>query len=108
MIEKILAEYRDITEKIIKDINNDEEVMDLMEKREELINTLFNNEENKYKIRELYLEKGLLNLDKELKISIDKERNKVKEEINNIHKIKSANNAYERNRKNNSFFNVKI
>lgn len=108
MIEKILDQYKDITEKIIKDIDNDEEVMKLMEEREELIKILFQDEENREEIRDLYLSKGLLNLDEELRLSIDKESLKVKKEINNIHKIKNANNAYEKNRRTNNFFSTKI
>lgn len=108
MIEKILEDYKNITEKIIKDIDNDEEVIRLMEEREELIKILFEDEENIEKIKDLYLSKGLLNLDEELRLSIDKERLKVKKEIKNIHKIKNANNAYGKNRQTNNFFSTKI
>ena len=69
---------------------------------------MFIYEDDKKKIKELYLAKDLLDLDKELKVSIEKEKLKVMEEIKNIHKIKNANNAYEKNRKINSFINIKI
>ena len=108
MIDSILEEYKRITEKIILSIEKDEEIIKLMEKREDLINSLFNTEEKKEVIRDLYLSKDLLKLDKELKILIDDEKNKVKEEIKKLYKIKNANNIYEKNRKINSFFNTKI
>lgn len=110
MIENILEEYKKITEYIIQNIDNDYENLDkLMDKREDLINKLFKNENiNIEEIKKLYTLKGLLELDKKLKSSIEEERIKVKEEIKNIHKIKNANNAYERNRSINSFFNIKI
>ena len=108
MIERVLEEYKRITEKIIEIIDKDEEVIKLLEKREELINNLFNTEEKKEVIREIYLSKNLLNLDEELKTLIATEKGKVKEEIKKLHKIKNANNVYEKNRKINSFFSTKI
>ena len=108
MIEKILEDYKNITEKIIIDISKDEEVLKLMNAREKLIKILFSSEENKDKIRDLYLSMGLLNLDEELRLAIDKERLKVKEEIRKLHNIKSANNAYDKNRRINNFFSTKI
>lgn len=108
MIEKILEDYKNITEKIIIDISKDEEVLKLMNEREKLIKLLFSSEENKDKIRDLYLSMGLLNLDEELRLAIDKERLKVKEEIRKLHNIKSANNAYDKNRRINNFFSTKI
>ena len=79
-----------------------------MEKREKLIYDLFNNHKNKETIRSLYLSKGLLYLDKELKELILNEKNNIKEEIKNLHKIKNANKVYEKNRNTNSFFSRKI
>ena len=108
MIDIILEEYKDITERLIKNISNDVEVLELMEKREKLINDLFNKHKNKETIRSLYLSKGLLYLDKELKELILNEKNNIKEEIKNLHKIKNANKVYEKNRNTNSFFSRKI
>lgn len=110
MVENILEEYREVTEYIIQNISNDDNDLNkLMEKREKLINELF-----KYKdisieeVKQIYISKGLLELDKKLKYSIEEEQKKVKEEIKKLHKIKSANNAYEKNRRINSFFSTKI
>lgn len=108
MIEKILDDYKEITEKIMNNIENDKEVIKLMEEREDLIKSILIDKDNKESIRELYLSKGLLDQDEKLKSLIINEKNKVKEEIANLHKIKNANNAYEKNRNVNNFFNIKI
>ena len=108
MIENLLDDYKNITEKIIKHIGEEEKANILIEKRQEILNSIFSGEVNVEVIKEIYLEKGLLKLDSELKNAIENERLKVKEEIKNIHKIKSANYAYEKNRQVNNFFNTKI
>lgn len=108
MIQKILDDYKNITKKIIENINKDEEVIKLMEDREGIIKKLCSYENNKEKIKEIFLEQGLISLDLTLKSAIEKEKNQVKEEIRSLHKLKNANNAYEKNRKINNFFSVKI
>jgi hypothetical protein len=110
MVDNKLEEYKTITEYIIKNISdNDKELNKLMDKREKLINELFkDNNINLEEVKQIYISKGLLELDNNLKYSIQEEQIKVKEEIKNIHKIKNANNAYEKNRKINSFFSTKI
>lgn len=110
MIENILEEYKTITEYIIQNISNDDKKLDnLMDKREQLINELFKDKNiNLEEIKQVYISKGLSEIDKKLKVSIEEEQAKTKEEIKNIHKIKNANNAYEKNRKVNSFFNIRI
>lgn len=108
MIEKILDDYKNITKKIIENIDKDEEVIKLMENREEIIKKLCNYENNKEQIKEIFFYQDLISLDRKLKLAIEKEKNRVKEEIRSLHKLKNANNAYEKNRKINNFFNVKI
>ncbi|MPM73191.1 hypothetical protein SDC9_120167 [bioreactor metagenome] len=109
MINYILEDYKKTTEKIIENIKNDLDIDELMKKREELIKELFKNENiDNNDIKELYLTKGLLDLDRKLKLTIEEEQLKVKEEIRNIHKRKNANNAYEKNKRVNNFFSTKI
>ncbi|MGY5239911.1 flagellar protein FliT [Clostridium tertium] len=108
MIEKILDDYKNITKKIIENIDKDEEVIKLMENREEIIKKLCNYKNNKEQIKEIFLDQDLISLDLKLKSVIEKEKNQVKEEIRSLHKSKSASNAYEKNRKINNFFSVKI
>ncbi|WP_291709866.1 flagellar protein FliT [Clostridium sp.] len=108
MIDSILEEYKQITEKIIEIIDNDKEVIKFMEKREEILKQIFDLEVNIDVIKNLYLDKGILKLDNELKRAIENEKFKVKEEISKIHKLKNANNAYEKNKVANNFFNTKV
>lgn len=108
MIEKILDDYKNLTKKIIENINKDEEVIKLMEDREEIIKKMCSYENNREQIKEILLNQDLINLDKKLKSAIEKEKNQVKEEIGSLHKLKNANNAYEKNKKINNFFSIKI
>lgn len=108
MINELLNEYKSITISIIEKISNDEESLKLIEKREEIIKEIFSEENNIEEIKKAYLDMNLLDLDEKLKSAIDNERAIVKKEIRNIHKMKNANNAYEKNRKVNNYFNAKI
>ena len=108
MIIELLNKYKEITISIIERINNDEECLKLIEKREILLKELFIKDNNIDTIRKEYLDMNLLELDKKLKLAIDAENLLVKEELKNIRKIKNANNAYGKNRKVNNYFNTKI
>ena len=108
MINELLNEYKSITISIIEKISNDEESLKLIEKREEVIKEIFSVGNNIEEIKKAYLDMKLLELDEKLKYTIDNEKILVKEEIKNIHRIKNANNAYEKNRKVNNYFNTKI
>lgn len=108
MILEKLKEYKEITLSIINGIENEEEALKLIEKREKILKNLFSNENNREEIKKAYLELDLIVLDKKLKETIEKERILVKEEIRNLHNIKNANNAYEKNRRVNNFFTAKI
>ncbi|MDI9219192.1 MULTISPECIES: flagellar protein FliT [Clostridium] len=109
MVDMILNDYKKITEDIISNLKEDLPIDELMNIREELIHKLFDQQcISKNEIKELYISKGLLEIDKKLRISIEEQQLKVKEEIRNLHNIKNANNAYEKNRRINSFFSTKI
>ncbi|WP_243242158.1 flagellar protein FliT [Clostridium sp. 1001275B_160808_H3] len=109
MVDMILNDYKKITEDIISNLKEDLPIDELMNIREELIHKLFDQQcISKNEIKELYISKGLLEIDKKLRISIEEQQLKVKEEIKNLHNIKNANNAYEKNRRINSFFSTKI
>ncbi|ASW43120.1 flagellar protein FliT [Clostridium isatidis] len=110
MLENKLEEYKKITEFIIKNISNkDVDFNSLMDKREKIITELIDEKNTNLElIKEIYISKGLLDLDRKLKVTIEEEQAKVKEEIRKIHTIRNANKAYENNKKINSFFNRKI
>lgn len=108
MILEKLKEYKEITLSIINGIENEEEALRLIDKRKKISDNLFSNEDNREEIKKAYLELDLIDLDKKLKETIEKEIILVKEEIKNLHNIKNANNAYEKNRRVNNFFTAKI
>lgn len=108
MIRELLNEYKEITLAIINGLSNEDDALNLIEKRDVILETLFASENNREEIKKAYLEMDLMALDKELKDVIDKERMLVKQEIRNLHNIKNANNAYEKNRRNNNFFSIQI
>lgn len=109
MVDMILDEYKKITEEAISNLENDLPIDEFMDEREILIHKLFDQQGiGKEKIKELYISKGILEVDNKLKISIEEQRLKVREEIRNLHNIKNANNAYEKNRRRNSIFSTKI
>ncbi|MDU5110472.1 MAG: flagellar protein FliT [Clostridium sp.] len=108
MILEELKKYREITLSIINGIENEEEALKLLDKRGKILEKLFSNENNREEVKKAYLELDLIALDKKLKETIEKERILVKEEIRNLHNIKNANNAYEKNRRVNNFFTAKI
>ncbi|VYU41811.1 flagellar protein FliT [Clostridium tertium] len=109
MINKILENYKEITENIILKLKNDLDVDDLMDNREKLIKDIFKDENMDINyIKEMYISMGIFDVDKELKSVIEDQQIKVRKEIRNLHNIKNANNAYGKNRKSNNFFNTKI
>lgn len=109
MANRILDDYKKITEDIIEKLQDDLPIDELMSKREDLLHELFKQEDiSNTEIKELYISKGLLEIDEKLKFSIEEQQLKVKDEIRNFHSMKSANNAYEKNRRINSFFSTKI
>lgn len=108
MILEELKKYKEITLSIINSIENEEEALKLIDKREKTLEKIFSNEDNREEIKKAYLELDLIALDKKLKETIEKERILVKEEIRNLHNIRNANNAYEKNRRVNNFFTAKI
>ena len=108
MIRELLNEYKEITKSIIENINSDKEALILIEKREDILKEIFSNENNIDEIKEVYLDMNLLDLDERLQKEILKEKSIVKEQMKSVHKRKSANNAYEKNKMVNKFFSTKI
>lgn len=109
MVENILESYKKITEEIITNLKNDIDINNLMDEREEMIRKLFEDEKiSKDYIKDLYLSMGLLNLDEELKLILNEEQAKVKEEMRSLHEKKNANNIYGKNINTVNFFNKKI
>lgn len=108
MLNKLLEEYKEVTEYIINNMENDNIYLELMDKREILLKKIFESKYNKEEIKELYFKMNLQDLDKELKGKINNERLLVIKEINQLHSRRKANIAYEKNIRQNTIFNAKI
>lgn len=109
MIKDCLLQYKGITQAIIVNIKNDLDAEKLMNKREEVLKELLENEIlNKEDIKNIYLDLKLDKLDKLLKEEINKAREKTKEELRKISQRKNANIAYGKSINTINNFNKKI
>lgn len=109
MIKDCLLQYKGITQAIIVNIKNDLDAEKLMNKREEVLKELLENEIlNKEDIKNIYLDLKLDKLDKLLKEEINKAREKIKEELRKMSQRKNANVAYGKNINTINNFNKKI
>lgn len=107
MINNLFNEYKDITIKIIDEINKEAETECLFELREEIIKEIIRLEPNKETIQNIY-NKLASEVDIELKKVIINEQVKVKDELRDIHNKKNANNIYGNNINKISLFNRTI
>lgn len=105
MVNEYLKRYKEITEKIIKEI--DEDIVYLMDEREEILKSICSYED-KNVIRESYFELGLDELDRKLKKKIEEEQLEVKEELQELNKRKNASRGYNNISRVNNIFSTKI
>ena len=109
MIKDYLIQYKELTEAIIVNVKNDLDAESLMNKREEVLKELLENESlNREEIKNNYLESNLDKLDNILKQEINKAREKTKEELRKISQRKNANVAYGKSINTINNFNKKI
>ena len=109
MIKEYLLKYKSITEVIIVNIKNDLDIEKHMEKRQELLKLLLEDENlSKEEIKKEYLDLNLDKLDKKLKEELIEAIEKNKEDIRRTKNKKSANKAYGKNINTINFFNKKI
>lgn len=108
-IESILENYKNITEAIIINVKNDIDTESLMKKRETLIKILVeDNTLNKEETIKIFKKNSLIELDKKLENLIEEKLKETKKEIMILNDRKNANNAYNKNRNLNNFFERKI
>lgn len=91
--EKFL-EYKNITEEIIRLIENDLDTDELMRRRDLILKSIFEKEVDKKDVKEIYNELNIANIDTILRDAIKQEQEKVKEELKEIHTRKRANSTY--------------
>ncbi|NFF81668.1 flagellar protein FliT [Clostridium botulinum] len=104
----IFNDYKDINLEIIKSIKEDREDISLFEKREEAIKGILSLNLDKSKIKEIYKEKELDILDKELENTLREKMSSVKEEIQGIVSKKQANLGYANANRGSNFFSKRV
>ncbi|WLF68546.1 hypothetical protein Q6375_11185 [Clostridium septicum] len=107
MLRSLLEEYKKITDEIFCEVSGNCDVEDLLDKRQKIIESLFENF-NKDSIKNEYLGLGLKGLDDNLYDAMAKEKNKVKSELLKLKKVRAARQCYEQNIRKNNFFNEKV
>lgn len=108
-IENILESYRNMTEAIIINVQNDIDTENLMKKRETLIKILVEDKSfNKEEIKKFFKDNSLIELDKRLQSLIEEKLQETKQDIKILNDRKNANSAYNQNRNLNNFFERKI
>ncbi|WP_418223618.1 flagellar protein FliT [Clostridium isatidis] len=107
-MEEIFNNYKNITRAIILNLKNGLDVENLMNKREYIIKKIVESDFDKALLKEMYINKGIMKLDKELEEVIKEEQKSVRNELQSLYNRRKANNMYENNKKINSFFNRKI
>lgn len=108
-IKNILENYRNITEAIIINVQNDIDTENLIKKREALIKTLVEDKSfNKEEVKKNFKDNSLIELDKRLQSLIEEKLQETKQDIKVLNDRKNANNAYNKSRNLNNFFERKI
>lgn len=89
-----LLEYKALTLDILEEIDGYGDIIFLSKKREEIIEKIKDAGFLKDEIRNITEELGIVELEYDLKSAVEKEKVKVKREIVNLKKRKSANMRY--------------
>lgn len=93
-LEKILEEYKTLTMEMLKEIDNAERLVALLDKRQETIDAIRKNNFQQKDLIELVNELNLLELDKQLKNNIEKEQLKTKKALTNVRRLRQARRSY--------------
>ena len=107
-LRQILEEYKSVSLDLIKEIKEDANTEELMGKRQELLNKIVEIDLSKEEKMEIGKEFDILNLEKQIKVAIEEEQRKVKEEIRKIRIKKQSNKGYGANINSINFFNTKV
>ena len=107
-MKKIWDEYKNITLKIIKSIEEDKEDIQLFDKRENVIENLLNSNLSKEELKLSYEEENINELDKKLEYTLKNKMNNVKEDIQRVTASHKANKMYSNINNNKYFFSTKV
>lgn len=107
-MKKIWNEYKNITLKIIKSIEEDKEDIQLFDNRENIIENLLNSNLSKEELKLSYEEENINELDKKLEYILKNKMNNVKEDIQRVTASHKANKMYSKINNNKYFFSTKV
>lgn len=103
-----LESYRDITYKLIDKTKSNNNLDDLLKKRQEIINNIGLLKFNKEDFQDIINSLGIFPLEEELQKAINEEKLNIRNKINSINKTREARIKYENTQFKPSFFNKKI
>lgn len=103
-----LESYRNITIELIKNVKKGEDLNTLLQKREDIIESIKNIDFTNEEFEEFAKSFKIMELDEELQKSITNEKEKVKEKIKILKITREARMKYENTQFKPTFFNKKI
>ncbi len=103
-----LESYRNITIELIKNVKKGEDLNTLLQKREDIIESIKNIDFTNEEFKEFAKSFKIMELDEELKKSITNEKEKVKEKLKILKITREARMKYENTQFKPTFFNKKI
>ena len=107
-LREVLEKYKSVSLNLIKEIKEEVNTEDLIEKRQALLSEIEKNDLSKEEKMEIGKEFNILEVENQVKQAIEEEQKKVKEEIAKIRIKKQANKGYRENINSINFFNTKV
>lgn len=108
MVEE-LRKLKEITLKIIGEVQKENDVNELLAERQKIINSIINSNYNKEEVKKCFISLGINKDEENLKKVLDKYRNELKEQVKSSGKRKTAFNSYSYGQNRGiSFFSTKV
>lgn len=108
MLNKLFAEYRDITFKLINNLSGENILKEYIERRQEILQEVVALNLDNRKVEKAYNDFGLKELDYKLKVSIEEEMKKTKEEIDKTKQKRAAYRSYSSAMRPSNLFSKKV
>lgn len=93
-LKKPLEEYKNLTLELIKKAKNDEDLSELINKRDDILKEIGKHEYSKDEFRKIVESLEILKLDEELKLVVKKEMVEIKKKIEKIRTARVARMSY--------------
>lgn len=107
-LREYLEEYKALTLILIDEVKKDGQLNDLIEKRENILKSINDFNLSKEEIEAIGNSLNLLVLEQELQNSVEKERVKIKKQIQNLKKARQVNKNYNNIENKSRVFNKNI